>query len=43
MGQHDLWRLATRGITVAEGRRRAELHGDPALAEAATSLLAVVA
>ncbi|MGH3809570.1 MAG: maleylpyruvate isomerase N-terminal domain-containing protein [Pseudonocardiaceae bacterium] len=43
IGQHDLWRLATRSITVAEGRRRAELHGDPALAEAATSLFAVVA
>ncbi|RKT86289.1 TIGR03083 family protein [Saccharopolyspora antimicrobica] len=39
----DLWRLATRGITVTEARRRADAQGDPALIHAVTSLLAVVA
>ncbi|MFI0465886.1 maleylpyruvate isomerase family mycothiol-dependent enzyme [Saccharopolyspora sp. 5N102] len=39
----DLWRLATRGITVAEARRRADAQGDHALIDAATALLAVVA
>lgn len=43
MSADDVWRLATRGITVAEARRRAHVHGDPALIDAATSLLAVVA
>lgn len=43
MGADDVWRLATRGITVAEARRRAQVQGDPALVDAATSLLAVVA
>ena len=43
MDQHDFWRLATRGITVAEGRRRADAHGDTALVDAATALIAVVA
>ncbi|MGH3771365.1 MAG: maleylpyruvate isomerase family mycothiol-dependent enzyme [Pseudonocardiaceae bacterium] len=42
MGQDDLWRLATRGITPAEGRRRAVAEGDPVLVDAATSLLAVI-
>lgn len=42
LDQDTLWRLASRGITVEEGRRRAELHGDRELAEAAASLLAVV-
>lgn len=41
--QDTLWRLATRGITVAEARRRSELHGDGGLIRAATSLLAVIA
>ncbi|MEV5296315.1 hypothetical protein [Amycolatopsis methanolica] len=39
----DFWRLATRGISVDEARRRADLHGDRELAEAVTTLLAVVA
>lgn len=43
MPANDVWRLATRGITVAEARRRAQAHGDATLIEAATSLLAVVA
>lgn len=43
MGHDDLWRLATRGITVAEGRRRAVAAGDTVLVGAVTSLLAVVA
>ncbi|MGH3673221.1 MAG: maleylpyruvate isomerase family mycothiol-dependent enzyme [Pseudonocardiaceae bacterium] len=43
MDQDDLWRLASRGITPAEGRRRAVAEGDPALINAATSLLAVIA
>ncbi|MGB3334259.1 MAG: hypothetical protein WBA79_15765 [Mycobacterium sp.] len=42
LDQDTLWRLASRGITVEQGRRRAELHGDRELVEAATSLLAVV-
>ncbi|MFB4274234.1 MULTISPECIES: maleylpyruvate isomerase family mycothiol-dependent enzyme [unclassified Nonomuraea] len=43
MDQDTFWRLATRGITVVEARERADLKGDPALAAAATTLLAVVA
>lgn len=43
MSDDDVWRLATRGITPAEARRRAQLHGDSTLIDAATSLLAVVA
>ncbi len=39
----DFWRLATRGISVDEARRRADLDGDRELAEAVTTLLAVVA
>ncbi|MEU4841207.1 maleylpyruvate isomerase family mycothiol-dependent enzyme [Nocardia testacea] len=41
--QDAFWRLASRGITVAEARRRAELVGDPELTASATTLLAVVA
>ncbi|ATL67328.1 maleylpyruvate isomerase family mycothiol-dependent enzyme [Nocardia terpenica] len=37
------WRLATRGITIEDARRRCELHGDPELIESMTTLLAVVA
>lgn len=43
MNAHDVWRLATRGITVAEARGRAHVQGDSSLIDAATSLLAVVA
>ncbi|AXK36843.1 maleylpyruvate isomerase family mycothiol-dependent enzyme [Streptomyces armeniacus] len=43
MDQDVLWRLATRGITPEEARRRSELSGDAGLTEAATSLLAIVA
>jgi uncharacterized protein (TIGR03083 family) len=43
MSQDDVWRLATRGISVGEARRRAHAHGDPDLTDAVTSLLAVVA
>ncbi|GAA2314857.1 maleylpyruvate isomerase family mycothiol-dependent enzyme [Nonomuraea roseoviolacea subsp. roseoviolacea] len=43
MDQDTFWRLASRGITVGQARARAELTGDPALAEAVTTLLAVVA
>ncbi|MEO3869779.1 maleylpyruvate isomerase family mycothiol-dependent enzyme [Nonomuraea sp. B12E4] len=43
MDQDAFWRLATRGITVEEARDRANVDGDPALAAAATTLLAVVA
>ncbi len=39
----DFWRLATRGISVDEARRRADLDGDRELAGAVTTLLAVVA
>jgi hypothetical protein len=42
MGQDDVWRLASRGITPADARRRAVAEGDPALVNAATSLLAVI-
>ncbi|GAB5897228.1 maleylpyruvate isomerase N-terminal domain-containing protein [Mycolicibacterium mageritense] len=42
LDQNTLWRLASRGITVEQGRRRAELDGDRGLAECAASLLAVV-
>ncbi|NAS20660.1 maleylpyruvate isomerase family mycothiol-dependent enzyme [Herbidospora sp. NEAU-GS84] len=41
---HDtFWRLASRGVTVEEARRRAAVSGDPELTDAATTLLAVVA
>lgn len=43
MDQDTVWRLASRGITVEEGRRRSELRGDPELTLPATTLLAVVA
>ncbi|NDU71768.1 maleylpyruvate isomerase family mycothiol-dependent enzyme [Actinomadura sp. DSM 109109] len=43
MDQDAFWRLATRGITVEQARRRATASGDPELAEAVTALLAVVA
>ncbi|MGW5385124.1 maleylpyruvate isomerase family mycothiol-dependent enzyme [Nocardia sp. NPDC003963] len=43
MDQDSFWRLASRGITVDQARRRAELRGDPELVEGATTLLAVVA
>nr|WP_062331296.1 maleylpyruvate isomerase family mycothiol-dependent enzyme [Herbidospora sakaeratensis] len=43
MDQDTFWRLASRGITVEEARRRAVVGGDPELVEAATTLLAVVA
>lgn len=42
MDQDTLWRLASRGITVEQGRERIELSGDRQLAEVAASLLAVV-
>jgi len=42
MDQDTVWRLASRGITIEEGRQRAELRGDRELAEAAAALLAVV-
>ncbi|GAB1817973.1 maleylpyruvate isomerase family mycothiol-dependent enzyme [Herbidospora sp. RD11066] len=41
--QDTFWRLASRGITVEEARRRATMTGDPELTAAATTLLAVVA
>lgn len=37
-----LWRLATRGIGVAEARERSELRGDPELTADVTTLLGVV-
>jgi uncharacterized protein (TIGR03083 family) len=43
MDQDTFWRLATRGITVEEARERSERSGDPELAAAVTTLLAVVA
>ncbi|WP_066361452.1 maleylpyruvate isomerase family mycothiol-dependent enzyme [Herbidospora mongoliensis] len=43
MDQDAFWRLASRGITVEEGRRRATMTGDPELTAAATTLLAVIA
>ncbi|MEV0043080.1 hypothetical protein AB0H60_06160 [Nocardia rhamnosiphila] len=43
MDQDTVWRLASRGITVAEARQRSELRGDPGLTDSATTLLAVVA
>ncbi|WP_255664069.1 MULTISPECIES: maleylpyruvate isomerase family mycothiol-dependent enzyme [unclassified Nocardia] len=43
MDQDTLWRLASRGLTVDEARQRTELDGDPELADAAMTLLAVVA
>ncbi|MEV5824649.1 maleylpyruvate isomerase family mycothiol-dependent enzyme [Spirillospora sp. NPDC052242] len=43
MDQDAFWRLATRGITVEEARRRSEASGDAELTAAATALLAVVA
>jgi len=42
MDQDTLWRLASRGISVAEARRRSRLAGDPGLHQAATTLLAIV-
>lgn len=42
MDQDTMWRLASRGISVEQGRERAELSGDSQLADAAASLLAVV-
>lgn len=42
MDADSVWRLGSRGITVGQARQRASLHGDRALAEAATALLAVV-
>ncbi|WP_405501291.1 maleylpyruvate isomerase family mycothiol-dependent enzyme [Streptomyces niveus] len=41
--QDTFWRLATRGITIEEARRRSVLSGDEALTRTATTLLAVVA
>ncbi|GAA2212458.1 maleylpyruvate isomerase family mycothiol-dependent enzyme [Nonomuraea monospora] len=43
MGQDTFWRLATRGIGVAEARARSEVSGDRELTDAMTTLLAVVA
>jgi uncharacterized protein (TIGR03083 family) len=43
MDQDDVWRLGSRGITPADARSRAAGEGDPALIDAATSLLAVIA
>ncbi|WP_263249275.1 maleylpyruvate isomerase N-terminal domain-containing protein [Saccharopolyspora rosea] len=42
MDQDTLWRLATRGISVENARRRSEMHGDRTLTDAATTLLAIV-
>ncbi|MFD8529560.1 hypothetical protein ACFV0L_19270 [Streptosporangium canum] len=42
MDQDALWRLASRGITVEEARRRSGTQGDRGLTSAATTLLAVV-
>ncbi|MEU3167924.1 maleylpyruvate isomerase family mycothiol-dependent enzyme [Streptosporangium sp. NPDC006930] len=42
MDQDVLWRLASRGITVEEARRRSDTRGDLGLTSAATTLLAVV-
>ncbi|MFB4314333.1 maleylpyruvate isomerase family mycothiol-dependent enzyme [Actinomadura sp. 21ATH] len=41
--QDAFWRLATRGITVEQARRRATAGGDPELTAAVTALLAVIA
>ncbi|MEV2218269.1 maleylpyruvate isomerase family mycothiol-dependent enzyme [Nocardia vinacea] len=43
MAQDTLWRLASRGLTVDEARQRVDINGDPELATAATTLLAIVA
>ncbi|MGI5488353.1 maleylpyruvate isomerase family mycothiol-dependent enzyme [Microtetraspora malaysiensis] len=43
MDQDTFWRLATRGITVEEARRRSESSGDPEITAAMTTLLAVIA
>lgn len=43
MDQDTFWRLATRGITVEQARRRATVSGDAELTAAITTLLAVVA
>ncbi|MEV0234009.1 maleylpyruvate isomerase family mycothiol-dependent enzyme [Nonomuraea sp. NPDC050786] len=43
MEQDTFWRLATRGIGVAEARARVKASGDPELTAAMTTLLAVVA
>ncbi|MGO4429592.1 hypothetical protein AB4Z54_65350, partial [Streptomyces sp. MCAF7] len=37
-----LWRLATRGITPREARRRATVRGDEELARTALTILAIV-
>lgn len=42
MGPDTLWRLATRGTSVEQARRRSEMRGDYALTQAATTLLAIV-
>ncbi|MEV6868733.1 maleylpyruvate isomerase family mycothiol-dependent enzyme [Streptosporangium subroseum] len=42
MDQDVLWRLATRGITPEEARRRSETQGDHGLTQAATALLSIV-
>ncbi|MFC7647320.1 maleylpyruvate isomerase family mycothiol-dependent enzyme [Streptosporangium lutulentum] len=42
MDQDTLWRLATRGITPQEARRRSETRGDLDLTQAATALLSIV-
>jgi uncharacterized protein (TIGR03083 family) len=43
MDQDTFWRLASRGLTPGQARRRAELGGDPDLTDAAITLLAIVA
>ncbi|MEW2357162.1 maleylpyruvate isomerase family mycothiol-dependent enzyme [Spirillospora sp. NPDC029432] len=43
MDQDTFWRLATRGITVEEARRRSKASGDEELTAAITALLAVIA
>ncbi|WP_433476955.1 maleylpyruvate isomerase family mycothiol-dependent enzyme [Spirillospora sp. CA-142024] len=43
MDQDTFWRLATRGITVEQARKRSTAAGDPELTGAITALLAVVA
>ncbi|MQA94602.1 MAG: maleylpyruvate isomerase family mycothiol-dependent enzyme [Streptosporangiales bacterium] len=40
--QDTVWRLGSRGITVEQARERATVAGDPALAAAATTLLAII-
>ncbi|MEO3825883.1 maleylpyruvate isomerase family mycothiol-dependent enzyme [Actinomadura sp. B10D3] len=43
MDQDTFWRLATRGITAEEARRRSTSEGDQELTTAMTALLAIVA